>query len=71
MTKTATPRKISRRDFLKIGGGVLLATAGAKLLPSFLRRGVELVDVASAQTTPPDLFFAGTDGWIYLPPPVT
>jgi FtsP/CotA-like multicopper oxidase with cupredoxin domain len=68
MTKTVTPRRISRRDFLKIGGGVLLATAGAKLLPAFMRRGIELVDVASAQTAPPDLFFAGTDGWIYLPP---
>ncbi len=27
-----------------------------------------LVDIANAAEPPPDLFFAGTDGWIYVPP---
>lgn len=66
MSKRLTSHNFSRRDFLKLGGSALALAAGARLLPN-LGRGLELVDVARAATTPPDLFFAGTDGWISLP----
>ncbi len=64
-------KPITRRDFFKFAaGGALAAVAGARLLPGNL--GTMLhpleVGVASAQDPPPDLYFAGTDGWISLPP---
>jgi FtsP/CotA-like multicopper oxidase with cupredoxin domain len=63
-------KSITRRDFFKLAGGMVAAAAGARLLPGNL--GTLLhpleVGVASAQDPPPDLYFAGTDGWIYLPP---
>jgi FtsP/CotA-like multicopper oxidase with cupredoxin domain len=56
-------RSVSRRDFLRYAGGAVAATgavtwAGAVLLP----------EAAHAVDTPPDLYLAGTDGWMYLPP---
>jgi len=59
---------ISRRKFLKLAGGAAVTVAGASLLPQFLRKTL-LADkvVVGAAETPPDLFFAGTDGWMYLP----
>ena len=71
MTKNINRRPINRRDFLKFAGGALATAAGASLLPGYLRKNVLRptgVEVASAQFGPPDLYFAGTDGWIYLPP---
>jgi hypothetical protein len=62
--------RIKRRDFLKIVGGAMLGMAGAAFIPSHLRRTLSPVDVfeASAAYPPPDLYYAGTDGWIHLPP---
>lgn len=62
-------RKFTRRDFLKITGGTLAAAAVARLLPNYFNTLLGPVDVqeAKAQDPPPDLYFAGTDGWIYLP----
>ena len=57
-------RNPSRREFLKYAGGAMAAVgsvswAGKVLVP----------DAAFAQTsTAPNLYLAGTDGWMYLPP---
>ncbi len=59
-------KRISRRDFLKLAGGATLTVAGASLLPQFLRKTLLPESVVTAQTDF-DLFFAGTDGWFYLP----
>jgi hypothetical protein len=63
-------RSVSRRDFLKLAGGGLIATAGVSLLPPSLRRVLlpELVAEAQVAWPDPDLYYAGTDGWISLPP---
>jgi FtsP/CotA-like multicopper oxidase with cupredoxin domain len=70
MSKNSNRRRLNRRDFLRLAGGSLAAAAGASLLPGYLGRNVlkpAAVNVANAQTQAPDLVFAGTDGWIYLP----
>jgi FtsP/CotA-like multicopper oxidase with cupredoxin domain len=56
-------RNLNRRDFLKYAGGAVAVAgtmnwAGKVLMP----------EAATAQAVPPDLYLAGTDGWIYLPP---
>jgi FtsP/CotA-like multicopper oxidase with cupredoxin domain len=58
---------LSRRDFLKLAGGAVVTVAGAGLLPQFLRKTLHAEQVVGAQAIPPDLFFAGTDGWFWLP----
>ena len=59
-------KQFSRRDFLKLGGGLAALAVADRMFPS-LRKGIlHPIDVASAQTDY-DLFFAGTDGWIHLP----
>jgi len=62
-------KHISRRDFLKLAGGAAVTVAGASYLPQFLRKTLQPEAVVSAQTMlrQPDLFFAGTDGWFWLP----
>jgi FtsP/CotA-like multicopper oxidase with cupredoxin domain len=68
-TKTLS-RSVSRRDFLKLAGGVAVLAAGASLAPKGLRRVLrpESVALAADPFPPPDLRIGGTDGWIYLPP---
>ena len=60
-------KQISRRDFLKIAGGAALTVAGAGLLPQFLRKTLLAEQVVEAAGEY-DLYFAGTDGWISMPP---
>jgi FtsP/CotA-like multicopper oxidase with cupredoxin domain len=63
-------RSISRRGFLKLAGSTVAAAYGASLLPRFSGRNLlhpEAISTASAAELPPNLVFAGTDGWIYLP----
>ena len=60
-------KQISRRDFLKLAGGAALLTAGGSMLPRFLRRTLLPEEVVTAAGDY-DLFFAGTDGWFWLPP---
>jgi FtsP/CotA-like multicopper oxidase with cupredoxin domain len=68
MTKPISTSHVSRRGFLKVAGGAALAVAGASVLPQFLRKTLLPEGVASAQSyPPPNLYFAGTDGWISLP----
>jgi hypothetical protein len=59
---------ISRRDFLRLAGGAALTVVGASILPKFLRKTLLPVAIADAQTVAPNLYFAGTDGWISMPP---
>src|SRR3990170_4363279 len=68
MKKELSAHRISRRDFLKLAGGVLGAGMVGSVLPRTFRRILQPIEVASAQDAAPDLFFAGTDGWMYLPP---
>ena len=67
MSNLLSRKSISRRDFLKLAGGVTLTAAGATLLPQYLRKALKPEQVVQAQSAAPDLFFAGTDGWMYLP----
>ena len=63
-------RSISRRGFLELAGGTVAAAYGASLLPRFSGSNLlrpEAFSTASAAELPPNLIFAGTDGWIYLP----
>ncbi|MFZ1537155.1 MAG: multicopper oxidase domain-containing protein [Chromatiaceae bacterium] len=69
MTTKTSDHNRTRRLLLKGLGGGLLATAGISLLPPRLNKLLSPIGLAEAQTAypPPDLFFAGTDGWISLP----
>lgn len=68
MTKSTSTSQVSRRGFLKVAGGAALAAAGISLLPHLLNKTLTPAEVVAAADAPPDLYFAGTDGWIYLPP---
>lgn len=59
-------KRLSRRDFLKLTGGAAAIVTGSAVLPQFLRRTLLAESTASAAGDY-DLFFAGTDGWFYLP----
>ena len=61
-------KQISRRDFLKLAGGAAATVAGIGLLPQFLKKTLVADEVVQAALPDPDLFFAGTDGWFWLPP---
>jgi FtsP/CotA-like multicopper oxidase with cupredoxin domain len=61
-------KQLSRRDFFKLVGGAALLTAGGSVMPAFLRRTLLPEEAGQAAYPPPDLFFAGTDGWFWLPP---
>jgi len=68
---TKSPRStFNRRSFIKGAGGLLVASVGTGLMPAFLRRSLLPAGFAeaSAADPDPDLYFAGTDGWIALPP---
>jgi FtsP/CotA-like multicopper oxidase with cupredoxin domain len=81
MSKQNNPRKLSRRDFLRLGGGLLVAAAGTRLLPRKILAqpsevalaaspstgmGMEMAALAPLDVTP-DIHLVGTDGWINLP----
>jgi hypothetical protein len=61
-------KHFSRRDFLKLAGGAAATVAGVSLLPQFLRKTLMPDQVVNAAGDY-DLYFAGTDGWMYNPPP--
>jgi FtsP/CotA-like multicopper oxidase with cupredoxin domain len=70
MNNPSSSNRISRRKFLLMAGGAAFAVAGASIMPQYLRKVLLPVEVVNAAPTypAPDLYFAGTDGWIYLPP---
>lgn len=62
-------RELSRRQVLKLGGGVIGLGALA-ILSKALLRPTDITEAAeNEQITTPDLHFAASDGWIYLPDP--
>jgi hypothetical protein len=70
--QNASNHKYSRRDFLKMAGGAAFLVAGASVMPQFLRKTLLPTSVVGAQgatgiDNAPNLFLAGTDGWISLP----
>lgn len=67
MSNQAFSNRINRRDFLKLAGGAVFIVAGASVLPQFLRKTLLPEQVVGA-VGDFDLFFAGTDGWFYMPP---
>jgi FtsP/CotA-like multicopper oxidase with cupredoxin domain len=61
-------RELSRRELLKLGAGLLGVTTAGAVLPKALLKPANVVKASpAAQITEPDLHFAATDGWIYLP----
>lgn len=83
MNEGLLSRRVSRRDFLKLGGILLGTAAAAAFLPKRLLKPLAVVEAASARPLrtrasrteaalladpPANLHLAGTDGWIYLPP---
>jgi FtsP/CotA-like multicopper oxidase with cupredoxin domain len=67
MSKQASQTQLSRRTFLKMAGGAAIIVAGSTVLPQFLRKTLLPEQVVGAAGDY-DLFFAGTDGWFYMPP---
>jgi FtsP/CotA-like multicopper oxidase with cupredoxin domain len=71
MTKRSPDQSLSRRRFFKMAGGATVAAAGMGILPLPFKTLLGPVGISEvfAQTgyPPPNLFFAGTDGWISLP----
>jgi len=61
-------KQFSRREFLKLAGGAVVTVAGVGLLPQFLKKTLMADEVVNAALPDPNLFFAGTDGWFWLPP---
>jgi len=59
-------KHLSRRDFFKVAGGLTALAAGAGVISSS-KSLLKPIEVASAQSSAPDLVFAGTDGWMSLP----
>lgn len=68
MNQKPIRNSFSRRDFLKLAGASVLTAAGASLLPQFLRKNLFAENVVLAADPAPNLHFAGTDGWMFLPP---
>jgi len=67
MSNPSSRNQINRRDFLKLAGGAAILVAGASVMPQFLRKTLLPEQVVGAAGDF-DLFFAGTDGWFYMPP---
>ena len=63
-TADAARHRVDRRRFLGMTGSAL-AVAG---IGAWAGRVLEPEQVAAAADAPPNLYLAGTDGWIHLPP---
>ncbi len=57
----------SRREFLKVAGGVVAAAGAIAYVPAWGGK-VLRPEAAVAADGAPDLYLAGTDGWMSLPP---
>jgi FtsP/CotA-like multicopper oxidase with cupredoxin domain len=72
--RSSSVQSPGRRRFVNAVGAAGVAAVGMGLVPPPFRKllGPVAMSEALAQTWPaPDLFFAGTDGWISLPPSPT
>src|SRR3954470_10334310 len=63
---------ISRRNFLKLGGGLVAATAGARLGPAWKGRVLNsqtAAEAANLMSPAPTIYrhLIGSDGWIAIP----
>jgi hypothetical protein len=67
MSKKIRTSQLSRRDFLKMGGGALALAAGASLMPAAFNRMLKPTGIVAADTGYPNLYLAGTDAWISVP----
>ncbi len=65
MTKRLPDASFSRRRFVKAAGGAAAGAFASGLMPTPFKRLLRPVGLAEAADQPPNLFFAGTDGWIY------
>ena len=62
-------KSLSRRDFFRLAGGAAVTAAGAYWLPGAGRNILQPIGVVrAAYGDPPNLYLAGTDAWISLPP---
>ncbi len=59
--------KLTRRQFIKVGSGLLTAAALTRLARPLARSGETALAASLAQYVTPDIHLAATDGWIYLP----
>lgn len=59
---------ISRRGFLKLGGGAVAAAAGARLLPGAVANLLQPAASVANATISPTYHLGGTDGWVAMPP---
>ena len=85
MSKQTSRGPFSRRDFLKLGSGLIGAAAGSSLISKAFLQPDQVVMAArsvrspqgsglaspNAQATPANKHIVATDGWIYLPPDAT
>jgi FtsP/CotA-like multicopper oxidase with cupredoxin domain len=70
MNQDYVKRGLSRRQVLKLGGGLISLGTLSALLPKALLQPTQVVEAAGKELiTMPDLHFAASDGWIYLPDP--
>ncbi len=71
MTKRSPEKALSRRHFFRMAGGAVGAAAGMGMLPIPFNKYLRPIGISDAQaqtaSPAPDLFYAGTDGWISLP----
>ena len=65
MTQQHSPRRLTRRDFLKLGAGALAAAAGARFIPTALNKPP--APRAGAAGPGKIVRLAASDGWIKLP----
>lgn len=66
MAKTFTRPQLTRRNFLKLGGGLLVAAAGSYALPKALLKA-KTAQAAPNMHVTPNMHLAATDGWISIP----
>lgn len=64
--QTPSRNGLSRRQFLKLGGGAAVLVAGSSLMSAIGNNVLRPISVSKAQG-PADAYWVATDGWIHLP----
>jgi hypothetical protein len=60
-------KPVSRRNFLKLTGGAMVAATGASLMPGIFNKMLTPSSIVRAAPGDPNLYLAGTDAWISVP----